>query len=95
MTMIIKNKRLDIDTNDVYESTDLVELYDWRVNVAITYYNLTNKINKARATKAELGTYVDREWYQRTDDARRLQEILLFQIEHRIQELKDELDNKD
>lgn len=86
--MIITNNNLKIDTNDVYDCVDLSTLYEWRIGVAITIVEIVDKLNEAKATKARTGVHMDREWYQRTDKARRLQEILLWQIEHQLIKIK-------
>lgn len=88
--MIIKNNKLLIDTNDVYECTDLLLLYKWQVGVLETLYEIHEKLTEAKAKRAGTGLYADRDWFQRTDMARRLQEILALQIKERIKELEDE-----
>lgn len=87
--MIIRNKKLGISSEDVKSETDLVTLARWRIEQARTLDEIINKLTKAKAIKAELGTYVDRNWFNRTESARRLQEILFFEILLRIKELEN------
>ncbi len=82
--MTIRNNNLNMDSNDVYDCQDQSLLYEWRIGVASTIVEIVDKLNEAKATKARTGVHMDREWYQRTDKARRLQEILLWQIEHQL-----------
>lgn len=88
--MIIKNKRLDIDTNDVYECTDKSTLYAWLITVYETLKEINEKLTEAKAIRAGKGIYADRDWFTRTDTARRLQEILALQIKQKIIEIEDE-----
>lgn len=86
--MTIENKNLGINSDDVYDCKDKETLLNWKIGVAETLYNIWEKLKNARAEKEETGHYADREWYTKADTARRLQEILLFQIEHRLEQLK-------
>lgn len=88
--MIIRNNKLDISTDDVYECTNVLMLYKWYVGVLETLYEIWEKLNEAKAKRAGTGQYADRDWFKRTDMARRLQEILSVQIKERIRELDDE-----
>lgn len=85
--MEIINKNLGISTEDVYSCEDILKLREWRVGVAQTLYEIYCKLTEAKATKARTGFYVDRVWFEKTEKAKRLQEILLFQIEHQIEKL--------
>lgn len=82
--LTVRNNNLDIDSNDVYDCQEESTLRGWRVGVAVTLNEIIEKLNKAKRVKAETGVHMDRDWYQRTDKARRLQEILLFQIEEQL-----------
>ena len=88
--MIIKNNKLLIDSNDVYECEDLLLLYKWYVGVMEILYEIHEKLTEAKAKRAGTGQYADRDWFTRTDMARRLQEILALQIKERIKELEEE-----
>ena len=85
--MEIINKNLGISTEDVYSCDDLLKLREWRVGVALTLHEISCKLTEAKAHKHRTGVYVDKVWFERTEKARRLQEILLFQIEHQIEKL--------
>lgn len=88
--MTIKNNKLLIDTNDVYECVDLLLLYKWQVGVYETLYEIHEKLTEAKAKRAGTGQYADRDWFTRTNMARRLQEILALQIKERIKELEED-----
>lgn len=88
--MIIENKNLGINTEDVYACTDRLTLLEWRVKVSQDYFNIWQKLIKAISEKDLTGEYTDKYWFTQTKTACRLQEILLFQIEHRLEELKQQ-----
>ena len=87
--MIIHNRRLNIDSTDVETCDDLTTLLKWKLGVLETYHSIIEKLVEVRAMKSKTGAHADRDWYNRTDKARRLQEMLILQIEIRINELKN------
>lgn len=85
--MIIYNKKLGISSENVQNCNDLETLMEWRIGVAMTHHEICEKLTEVRSMKAKTGAHADRDWYSRTESARRLQEILLLEIELRIHKL--------
>lgn len=90
LKMTIENKNLGINSDDVYSCEDKLKLLEWRVGVSETYFDIWKQLIEATAEKERTGVYKDRDWFNNTKTACRLQEILLFQIEHRLEQLKQQ-----
>lgn len=86
--MVIKNNRINIDSNDVWECESTATLYKWLSQIHEGLHEINEKITSAKAMRAGKGVYADRDWFNRTNSVKRLQEILALQIKQRIKELE-------
>lgn len=88
--MIIRNKYLNISTDDVSKETDITLLKKWLVDIEENITCMDFAITQAKLRFYETGVRSDDNWFNRIQSASRLQKLLKIQIESRINELTEE-----
>lgn len=85
--MIIENKNLGINTENVNSCESIETLKDWMVQIEIDIARMTHQINEAKQ-KSLNGDYSDPKWFRSIHSAKRLQGILKQQIQNRLSVVK-------
>lgn len=87
MESLIKNPQLNIDENDIKESTDLTQLRNWRYELKKQKIRADDKIMRLKALY-KTGHYTDDE-YRRTKSFIQITNLTIEMVDDRIECLKN------
>lgn len=86
--MIIRNKYLNISSEDLKKEQDVTKLKQWLVDIEENIACMDMAITQAKLKAYEEGIYSDNKWFNNIQTANRLQKILKIHIESKIKELE-------
>ena len=86
--MIIRNKYLNISSDDLKKEQDITKLKQWLVDIEENIACMDMAITQAKLRAYEDGIYSDNKWFNNIQTANRLQKILKIHIESKIKELE-------
>lgn len=86
--MIIRNKYLNISSEDLKKEQDVTKLKQWLVDIEENIACMDMAITQAKLRAYEEGIYSDNKWFNNIQTANRLQKILKIHIESKIKELE-------
>ena len=91
--MIITNNDINVSSKDVYICTDVNILKKWIIEIESSIQSCKMQLNDAKSKAYLNNEYSDIEWFRRTENYIKIQNLLIKQIQHRLSEVKfnDEL----